>query len=59
MPTLDKDQRIIFIGKTDYYILIKRLLNDTSKFKILQHDPKFCNLSTFQSYLNTLYKHNE
>ena len=35
------------------------LLSDTSKFTLLQEDPTLRNLSTVQTYLNTLHKRNE
>ena len=38
---------------------MKRLFNDTSKFTLLQEDPALRNLSTVQTYLNTLNKRNK
>lgn len=55
----DKGQGIVLIDKTNYYNSMERLFNDTSKFALLQEDPTLRNLSTVQSYLNTLYKRNE
>ena len=52
----DKVQRVVLIYKTDYYNSIERLFNDTSKFTLLQEDPKLRNLSTVQTYLNTLQR---
>ena len=55
----DKDQGIVLIDKNDYYNSMERLFNDTIKFMLLQEDPKLRNLSTVQTYLNTLQKRNE
>ena len=38
---------------------MERLFNDTRKFTLLQEDPALRNLSTVQTYLNTLNKRNE
>ena len=38
---------------------MERLFNDTSKFTLLQEHPTLCNLSTMQTFLNTLHKRNE
>ena len=38
---------------------MERLFNDTSKFTWLQEDPALRNLSTVQTYLNTLNKRNK
>ena len=38
---------------------MRRLFNDTSKFTLLQEVPTLRNLSTVQTYLNTLHKRNE
>ena len=38
---------------------MERLFNGTSKFTLLQKDPTLLNLSTVQTYLNTLHKRNE
>ena len=55
----DKGQGIVLIDKTDYYNSTESLFNDTSKFTLLQEDPTLRNLSTVQTYLNTLQKRNE
>ena len=55
----DKGQGIVLIDKNDYYNSMERLFNDTIKFMLLQEDPKLRNLSTVQTYLNTLQKRNE
>ena len=54
-----KGQGIALIDKTDYYNSMERLFNDTNKFTLLQEDPTLRNLSTVQTYLNTLQKRNE
>ena len=38
---------------------MKRLFNDINKFTLLQKYPTLSNLSTMQTYLNTLHKRNE
>ena len=38
---------------------MERLFNDTSKFTLIHEDPTLRNLSTVQTYLNTLHKRNE
>ena len=55
----DKDQGIVLINKNDYYNSMERLFNDTIKFMLLQEDRTLRNLSTVQTYLNTLQKRNE
>ena len=55
----DKDQGIALINKNDYYNSMERLFNDTIKFMLLQEDRTLRNLSTVQTYLNTLQKRNE
>ena len=55
----DKGQGIVLIDKTHYYNSTESLFNDTSKFTLLQEDPTLRNLSTVQTYLNTLHKRNE
>ena len=55
----DKGQEIVLIDKTDYYNSMERLCYDTSKFTLLQEDPTLRNLSTVQTYLDTLHKRNE
>ena len=37
---------------------MERLFNDTSKFTLIHEDPTLRNLSTVQTYLNTLHKRN-
>ena len=55
----DKDQGIVLIDKTHYYNSTESLFNDTSKFTLLQEDPTLRNLSTVQTYHDTLQKRNE
>ena len=55
----DKGQGIVLTDKTDYYNFMERLFNDTSKFTLVHEDPTLRNLSTIQTYLNTLRKRNE
>ena len=55
----DIGQGIVLIDKTYYYNSMERLFNYTSKFTLLQEDPTLRNLSTVQTYLNTLQKRNE
>ena len=55
----DKGQGIVLIDKTGYYNSMERLFNDTRKFTLLQEDPTLRNLSTVETYLNTLHKRNE
>ena len=55
----DKGQGIVLIDKTHYYNSTESLFNDTSKFTLLKEDPTLRNLSTVQTYLNTLQKRNE
>ena len=55
----DKGQGIVLIDKTGYYNSMECLFNDTRKFTLLQEDPTLRNLSTVQTYLNTLHKRNE
>ena len=55
----DIGQGIVLIDKTDYYSSMERLFNDTSKFTLIHEDPTLRNLSTVQTYLNTLHKRNE
>ena len=55
----DKGQGIVLIDKTDYYNSMECLFNDTRKFTLLQEDRTLRNLSTVQTYLNTLQKRNE
>ena len=55
----DKGQGTVLIDKTDYYNSMERLFNDTSKFTLIHEDPTLRNLSTVQTYLNTLHKRNE
>ena len=50
----DKGQGIVLIDKTDYYNSTESLFNDTSKFTLLKEDPTLRNLSTVQTYHNTL-----
>ena len=54
----DKGQGIVLTDKTDYYNFMERLFNDTSKFTLVHEDPTLRNLSTIQTYLNTLRKRN-
>ena len=55
----DKGQGIVLILKTDYYNSMECLFNDTSKFTLIHEEPTLCNLSTLQTYINTLHKRNE
>ena len=55
----DKGQGIVLINRDDYNNSLENLFNDTSKFQLLDHDPTIRNLSTVQSYLNTLYNYQE
>ena len=55
----DKGQGILLINQNDYYNSMERLFNDTIKFMLLQEDRTLRNLSTVQTYLNTLQKRNE
>ena len=55
----DKGQGIVLTDTTDYYNSMERLFNDTSKFTLVHEDPTLHNLSTIQTYLNTLRKRNE
>ena len=55
----DKGQGIVLIDKTGYYNSMERLFTDTRKFTLLQEDPTLRNLSTVETYLNTLHKRNK
>ena len=55
----DKGQGIALINRDNYNNSLQNLFNHTSKFQLLDHDPTIPNLSTVQSYLNTLYKRQE
>ena len=54
-----KGQGIVINNKKDYFQSLDRLLNDKTKFEILEEDPTLRNLNTIQNYLNTLYKRGE
>ena len=55
----DKGQGIALVNRNDYNNLLENLFNDTSKFQLLDVDRTIRNLSTVQSYLNTLYNRQE
>ena len=55
----DKGQGIFLIDKTDYYNSMECLFNYTNKFTLIHEDPALRNLSTVQTYLNTLHKRSE
>ena len=55
----DKGQGIILTNRDDYNNSLENLFDETSEFQVLDHDPTIQNLSTVQSYLNTLYNHQE
>ena len=55
----DKGQGIILTNRDDYNNSLENLFDDTCEFQLLDHDPTMQNLSTGQSYLNTLYNHQE
>ena len=55
----DKGQGIVLINRNGYNNSLEKLFNDTSKFQLLDLEPTIRNLSTVQSYLNTLYNRQE
>ena len=55
----DKGQGIVLINKDEYNRSLEKVFNNKKKFKVLQEDPTLRNLSTVQSYLNTLLNRNE
>ena len=55
----DKGQGIALVNRNDYNNSLENLFNDTSKFQLLDVDRTIRNLSTVQSYLNTLYNRQE
>ena len=55
----DKGQGIVLMNRDDYNNSLENLFNDASKFQLLYHNPTIRNLLTVQSYLNTLYNHQE
>ena len=55
----DKGQGVVLIGMNDYIHSLKRIFDDTSKFKVRTDDPTLRNLSNVQSYLNTLLARDE
>ena len=54
-----KGQGIALVNRNDYNNSLENLLNGTSKFQPLDVDRTIRNLSTVQSYLNTLYNRQE
>ena len=55
----DKRQGIVLINRDDYKNSLENLLNDTSKFQLLDYNPTIRNFSTLRSHLNTLYNSQE
>ena len=55
----NKGEGIVLINRDDCNTSLENLFNDTSKFQLLDDDPTIRNLSTAQSYLNTLYNRQE
>ena len=49
-----KGQGVVLIDKIDYYNSMERILNDKTKFKVVNDDHTFRNLVSVQNYLNTL-----
>ena len=51
----NKGEGIVLVNRDDCNNSLENLFNDTSKIQLLDDDPTIRNLSTAQSYLNTLY----
>ena len=55
----DKEQGTVLINHDDFINSLRKIFDDSTKFKKLAKDPTITRLTTVQSYLNTLFKRGE
>ena len=49
----DKSQAIVLINRDDYINSLRKIFDDSSKFKKAAKNPKIARLTTVQNFLNT------